>query len=140
MIEINNKTRSKINLNIVKKTTEQFLKIYQKNKVNCKTREDQNISIAFVGDTVIQKLNKQYRKKDKITDVLTFRDDDNCLGEIIINYAQIKRQAIQFQTTNNKELIFILVHGLLHLIGYNDDTDRGAKKMEELGNEFITTK
>ena len=133
MVEINNKTRSKINLNIVKKTTEEFLKYYNK--------KNYNVSIAFVGDVTIKKLNNQYRKKNKVTDVLSFQtdSDDNFLGEIIIDYTQIKRQAIKFKTSVKKELIFILVHGLLHLIGYNDDTLKGAKKMDTLGNQFIET-
>ena len=133
MIEINNKTRSKINLNVVNKVTEKFLKKYNK--------KNYNISIAFVGDVTIQKLNKQYRKKDKITDVLSFRTDpkdkEKYLGEIIIDYAQIKRQAHKFNLTIEKELIFILVHGLLHLVGYNDDTLEDAEEMDKLGNKFI---
>ncbi len=129
MVEINNKTRSKINLSIVKKITESFLKFYKK--------EDCIVSIAFVSDAVIQRLNKQYRNIDKITDILSFSGNDEFLGEVVIDYAQIKRQAIKFETTIKQELIFILVHGLLHLIGYNDDTEVDAKKMDKLTNKFI---
>jgi len=131
MVEINNKTRSKINLKKVKQTTEKFLKYYRKEKYN--------VSIAFVGDITIKKLNEQYRRINKITDVLTFHGENHFLGEVIIDYARIKRQAVKFQTTNTKELIFILVHGLLHLIGYNDDTDKEAEEMDKLGHQFIKT-
>ena len=128
MIEINNKTRSKIDLILVEKIAEEFLKFYK-----IKSKE---VSIAFVGDTVIRRLNKKYRGYDRITDVLSFKGEEE-LGEIIIDYSQIKRQAKKFSGTVKEELVFILVHGLLHLIGYRDDTENGKRKMEGLGKKFI---
>jgi probable rRNA maturation factor len=129
MIEVNNKTRSKINISLIKRIVEGFLKYY-------KIKESE-ISIAIVGDDVIKKLNKKYRGINKTTDILTFSGEDNFLGEIIINFAQIKRQAKQFSDNTEEELEFILVHGLLHLIGYDDKTERGGKKMKEQGERFI---
>jgi len=136
MIEINNKTRSKINLALVRKVTGSFLKVYQK--------KNYQISIAFVGDKTIRKLNKIYRQVDKITDVLAFPEitgevniEENFLGEIIINHAQIKRQAKRFNNSIKGELVFILVHGLLHLMGYDDRTEEGRREMEGLGRRFI---
>lgn len=130
MVEVNNKTRNKIDLVLVKKTTEKFLRYY---KVF-----DKDVSIAIVGDATMRKFNKEYRGKDSATDVLSFCDrEDNFLGEIIIDYAQIKRQAPKYSESIQKELIFILVHGLLHLIGYEDDTEKGRMEMEALGKEFI---
>lgn len=128
MIEINNKTRSGIDLESVKKVAEKFLRTYKINK---------DISIAFVGDEVVKKLNHQYRKINKTTDILSFEGDDNFLGELIINYAQIKRQAKKFNNNIKQELIFILVHGLLHLAGYEDKTEKGRLEMEKLGQEFL---
>ena len=132
MIEINNKTRSKIDLELVKKTAEKFLKYYKLKK--------KEVSIAFVGDTTIKELNKQYRDQDNITDVLAFCGEDDCLGEIVIDYAQIKRQAKRFSNSVKEELVFILVHGLLHLLGHEDKTEKGKKNMERLGEEFIKLK
>ena len=106
-----------------------FLK---KNKIKKK-----NLSIAFIGDVLMKRINKEYRKKDKITDVLSFRDSGDSFGEVLINYAQIKRQAKKHKQAAKSELIFILIHGLLHLKGYNDNTEREAKHMEALGNKFI---
>ena len=131
MIEINNKTKSNINLKLVKKVCEEFLKYNNiKNKI---------ISIGFVGDIIIKKLNNKYRKINKITDILSFpvdENDDEYLGELIINYAQIKRQAKTFLNSATEELIFILIHGLLHLLGYEDKTEKGRKQMEKLGHNF----
>lgn len=129
MAEINNKTKSKIDLFLVKKTAERFLTVYK--------QEKKEVSIVFVGDSVIRRLNKTYRSQDKITDVLAFRGEGKFLGEIIIDYAQIKRQAPKFSSNTQKELIFILVHGLLHLIGLQDKTAKGKKEMERAGQEFI---
>ncbi|MFH1662096.1 MAG: rRNA maturation RNase YbeY [Candidatus Falkowbacteria bacterium] len=128
MIEINNKTKTKINLALVKKIVEKFFRVYKINK---------NISIAFVGDKVIKNLNNKYRKINKITDILSFNGEDDFLGELVIDYAQIKRQAKKFGNSEKQELIFILVHGLLHLIGHEDKTENGRLKMEKIGNEFI---
>ena len=132
MIEINNKTRNEIDLSLIKKITEKFLKYYK--------LESKEVSIAFVGDKTIKKLNKKYRDKDYITDVLAFVGEDNYLGEIIIDYAQIKRQAKRFSGSVKEEMIFILVHGLRHLLGHEDKTVKGKKKMERLGEKFIKLK
>jgi len=129
MVEINNKTRSKINLLLVKRLAEKFLASNKK--------RDHNVSIAFVGDAVMRALNKTYRGEDGLTDVLAFAGDGNFLGEIVINYAQIKRQSKARKSGVQRELAFILVHGLLHLLGYNDDTEEGGEEMERLGDKFI---
>lgn len=129
MVEINNATKQKINLALVKETAQHFLRVYKKKKYE--------ISIAFVGDSVIRKLNRNYRKIDKVTDVLSFPGEGIFLGEVIIDYAQIKRQAKKYGKTVKQELVFILVHGLLHLLGYDDKTEKGAKEMERLGKKFI---
>ena len=129
MIEINNRTKAKIDIKLIKKVTEKFFAYYKiKNK---------ELSIAFIGDMVMRRLNKRYRGKDRPTDVLSFRGNGNDLGEILIDYAQIKRQAKKYSKSVKEELIFILVHGLLHLIGYEDETKNGKIKMEKLGEEFI---
>lgn len=129
MVEINNRTKSHINLSLVKKVAEKFLRAYKK--------IGYEVSVVFVGDSVIRRLNKTYRLQDRITDVLAFRGEGKFLGEIIIDYAQIKRQAPKFSSNTQKELIFILVHGLLHLMGLEDKTAKGKKEMERAGQEFI---
>lgn len=129
MVEINNRTKSVINEILVKETVESFLKHYKK--------PDKTVSVVFVGDSEIRKLNKRYRGKDKVTDVLSFSGSDEFFGEILIDYAQIRRQAKEFSADTEEELVFILVHGLLHLLGYNDETDEEAEEMDKLGREFI---
>lgn len=128
MIEVVNKTRSDINLQLVKKVSAKFLELI---------RENRDVSIVFVGDMRIQALNKAYRRKDKVTDILSFDGDSDFFGEIIIDYAQIKRQAKIFSKNVKDELVFILIHGLLHLQGYDDKTEKGRVEMERLGYSFV---
>ena len=129
VVEINNKTKNRIDLSLIKKAAEKFLRAYKKT--------DYSVSIALVGDKKIRKLNRRYRGVDGVTDVLSFPGEEKFLGEIIIDYNQVKRQAGKFGNKPKDELIFILVHGLLHLLGYDDRTEAGRKKMEKSGNEFI---
>lgn len=134
MVEINNQTRSNINVKKINQIVEEFIK---------KSRyKNTSVSIAFVGDSVMRKMNKECRGYDKPTDVLSFPEDKETrkefLGEVIIDYAQIKRQAKDFSESAEEELIFILVHGLYHLVGYEDATEEGKKKMEKLGKKFIS--
>ena len=137
MIEINNKTRSNISLKLIEDVSLDFLKYYKKQRYS--------VSIAFVGDVKIRQLNKKYRKKDKTTDVLSFVNadskfiNDNELGELIINYQQIKKQAKKYKKTVKQELVFILVHGLLHLIGHDDRIEKERLKMITMANKFILT-
>lgn len=129
MVEVNNKTKGKIDIRLVRKVLEKFLKYYKLG--------DREVSVAFVGDKKIRQLNKIYRGKDNVTDVLAFQGDEENLGEIIIDYAQTKRQAKKFSKNVKEELVFILVHGLLHLIGYEDGTEEGRREMMEEGEGFM---
>ncbi|MDA3839923.1 MAG: rRNA maturation RNase YbeY [Patescibacteria group bacterium] len=130
-IDISNKTRTKIDLKLVKKVSEQFLTKYKKNKFE--------LSVVFVGDRRMQTINKIYRGYNKITDILSFEGEEEFLGELIIDYAQIERQAKNFNNSVREELVFILVHGLLHLLGYDDKTEKEEFKMIALGENFIKT-
>lgn len=128
-IDISNKTRTKINTRLIKIVSEQFLKKYKKNNLD--------LSIVFVGDRRIRTINRRYRGRDAITDILSFDGDGYSFGELIIDYAQIKRQAKYYSSSIKEELVFILVHGLFHLLGYEDKTEKEEDRMIKLGNNFI---
>jgi len=96
------------------------------------------VSLILIGDRRMRNLNKQYRRQDKVTDVLSFADgEDNQLGEVMIDYPQIVRQAQRFGHSVWQELIFITIHGLLHLLGYEDDNQEGRAIMIKLGEQFL---
>lgn len=129
MIEINNQTKSRLDKKEIAKTIERFLKKFK--------LEKKDVSVAFVGSARMKSLNKSYRGQDKTTDVLSFAGSGDLLGEIIIDYSQIKKQAKSFSQSVKQELNFILIHALLHLVGYDDETEKGNKEMIALGEDLI---
>ena len=101
-------------------------------------KKSRSISIALVGAEEIKQLNQVYRRKNKITDVLSFNmDSDQILGEVIICLEQAKAQAKVKQKTLKSELQLLTIHGILHLLGY--DHERGEKyaAQQELAQEKI---
>ena len=98
------------------------------------------VSIVFTDDSEIQRLNRDYRGKDKATDVLSFSQLEGepivtnevvSLGDIIISIDTARRQCLDFSATLNEEIARLLAHGLLHLLGY-DHENVSAKKAEEM--------
>lgn len=97
------------------------------------------ISIAFVGNQEIKRLNRRYRKKNKITDVLSFLYIRKPLiGEILICYPKAVLQAKERNWSAREEIKLLLVHGLLHLAGYDHEKSiREAEKMEKFQEKIL---
>lgn len=101
------------------------------------------LEVTVVSEATIKKLNKKYRNKNKVTDVLSFSlvEGDShpgpYLGEIYICYKQILRQAKEFNVEPKDEFGRMLVHGLLHLIGHDHIKDSEAKKMFSLQEKIL---
>jgi probable rRNA maturation factor len=89
-------------------------------------RELEEISLVICGEKKMKEINKKYRGKNKVTDVLSFEK----LNEIFICLPQAKRQAKKQKISLNCELTRLLVHGIVHLKGY--DHERGIKAAEEM--------
>jgi len=94
------------------------------------------LSIALVGDREMRPLNRRYRKKKKTTDVLSFFVKDQplfgakILGDVVISVEQARRQAKARGKTLKSEMATLLIHGMLHLLGYDHEkTPRQAKIM-----------
>ncbi|MEK7511923.1 MAG: rRNA maturation RNase YbeY, partial [Patescibacteria group bacterium] len=76
-----------------------------------RVKKKQILSVAFVGSTEMKKINKQYRRKNKATDVLSFKvEASDCTGEIIICPAQAKKQAKEFGQSYKKEIVKLALH------------------------------
>jgi len=141
MVEINNQTKQKINELKIRRLAAKFLKVYHKTNVE--------VSVALVSALTIKKLNYQYRKINQATDILSFPGQTKkYLGEIIINPAAAKRtgQALEregllLKKTGQRQpayvLYFLIVHGLLHLVGYDDQSAPARQKMLALGKKFL---
>lgn len=102
---------------------------------------DKDISIALVSQAEIQKLNKTYRGKDVPTDVLTFNlddEEDKQLGEIVICWPILKKQAKENGNTMLDELKLLTVHGVLHLMGYEHDTKKKREQMSKLEQKLLS--
>ena len=96
---------------------------------------DTDVSVAFVSEGEMRKLNKQWRGKNKVTDVLSFGEKGN--GEVLISYAQAQRQGKEMGHSTRDEILFLLVHGVLHLSGYDHERPTDAKKMFPLQTEIL---
>ncbi len=102
------------------------------------------LSLILCDGEEITKLNKKYRGKNQITDVLAFGlggefpdVDILTLGDIFICIPQAERQARRYQHSLNKELAILFTHGLLHLLGYNHKSSKMRNKMEKLEKQII---
>ena len=86
----------------------------------------QELSIAFVDDVAMRALNRKFRRRNKTTDVLTFPD------EIVISLDQARRQARDEKHSLATEVRYLIVHGVLHALGYDHETDDGEMNALEL--------
>lgn len=129
ILEINNLVKARIDKIYFEKAAK---KILSKQGV-----KNFKISLAFVGDKEIRELNKKYRKTDKVTDVLSFIYEKNA-GEIIICYPQIVKQAKERKSAVKDELTLILIHAILHLLGYTDEKEKSRQKMRKKEQQIIT--
>ena len=172
MLEIHNFTQNKINEKFFQKIAEAVLK-----EVDPSTgsgHKDAEISLAIVGDGRIRKLNKMYRGRNRVTDVLAFEnksiisylskafprlsakggpasgwkkeniefieppDNIKRLGEIIICYPRAKKQAKRLDHSLEKELTILLIHGILHLLGYEHEKGgQEEEKMKEMEDKIL---
>ena len=90
-------------------------------------------TIAFVSDKSIRKLNKDFRGIDKATDVLSFpADEPDNLGDVAVSVETAERQAKENRLTFDNELAQLILHGLLHLSGYDHESDNGEMNRLEL--------
>jgi rRNA maturation RNase YbeY len=96
--------------------------------------EIQNITYIFMSDDALLEINQQHLQHDDYTDIITFDLSDieaSVDGEIYVSIDRIKDNAIKFNCTTEQELVRVLSHGLLHLLGYKDKSDSDILKMRE---------
>ncbi|MFZ2310646.1 MAG: rRNA maturation RNase YbeY [Patescibacteria group bacterium] len=147
MIEISNTTRVKISKTKITAYSEAFLRCFKKSEVD--------VSIAIISKSRMKSLNNSYRGKDATTDVLSFAGaewEGNLLGEVLINPHELKKlskykEILEFcgftyplrsvTKAENYLFYFILVHGLLHLVGYDDHEENERQEMLTLGRDFL---
>jgi probable rRNA maturation factor len=110
--------------------------------------DDAELSIALVGEETMLDLNASYRGKDYPTDVLSFEAGGDMptagnlprlLGDVVICPSVAEQQAVEFEQTLSEELSLLLVHGILHLLGYDHERDEDAELMEARERLILTS-
>ena len=108
------------------------------------------LSVSFVSDRKIKKLNAEYRGVDKVTDVLSFPQYDDlnelteemeiCLGDVVICEKKARQQAVEFGHSYEREILYLFTHSVLHLLGYDHEEEADKQEMrareEEIMNEL----
>ena len=105
------------------------------------------LSIVVTSDETLRELNRTYRGQDKVTDVLSFGQDGDdlilppdlprLLGDVVVAYPRVVVQAAQAGWTPGDELAWLVIHGVLHLLGYDDETEEGRAEMWALGEQAL---
>jgi rRNA maturation RNase YbeY len=136
-VDISTRIRGKkVPARTLKKKAERILQILKQDRLE--------LSLALVGNREIRRLNAAYRKKDEPTDVLSFPAGDHLaggakiLGDVVISVDQADKQAARAKRSREEELEILLIHGILHLLGY--DHERSAKEariMREMEKKIL---
>jgi probable rRNA maturation factor len=107
--------------------------------VNASPQPGKSVSIEFVTDERMKELNERFRGKDAVTDVLSFPNepdeldaDENYLGDMVIALDQAERQAQENGLDFDQEVKQLILHGILHLCGFDHETDGGEMNRLEL--------
>ena len=112
--------KHRIDEKFIKKIVENILKILKKSS-------NTKLEIVFLNDRTIKPLNKRYKDADRATDVLSF-NLGSC-GQILISSDMALRNSRVFNTPLEKELVLYVIHGILHLFGYDDEKPKARSRM-----------
>ena len=127
---------------VSKKFLEDFLQFMEQALIGRKilsAPSDKELTVAFVSAKDIQNLNKNFLKKDCVTDVLSFAPlQGNSFGELALCGEQIKSQAEEHHLSVEEETIYLILHGFLHLLGYHHEQGgESAKRMYKIQDEVF---
>jgi probable rRNA maturation factor len=118
--------------------------------LQCLNYPDADVSVLLTGDGAIRHLNREHRGQDRPTDVLSFgmREQRRAneplpphpevLGDVVVSMPTIQRQAKARKVTVQEELDFILIHGLLHLLGYDHAAEAEKRRMDALHHTLFS--
>jgi rRNA maturation RNase YbeY len=97
------------------------------------------INIVFTSDSNVLELNKKYLSRDYLTDIITFDYTENQLvaGDLFISIIRVKENSERFDVTFNMELKRVIVHGILHLLGYGDRNEKEKSLMRQMEDRYL---
>jgi len=95
--------------------------------------------VVLADDATVRSLNRVYRGQDRTTDVLAFPQDGRggLLGDVVISVEQAARQARRARHPLSHEVALLAIHGTLHLLGYEDETEAGRRAMWEVQSRLL---
>jgi rRNA maturation RNase YbeY len=98
-----------------------------------------SLNIIFISEYEIEKINKKFLDHDGSTDVITFNYFDNkeLDGEIVISVDDAQYYAAKYKVSLSRELMRLVIHGILHMVGYDDQTTSDKKVMKSLENKYV---
>ena len=145
MIGIRNFTSVEIDYSFLEKIIREVLK-------GEGIKDEVELSVAIVGPGRMREINKRYKGKNRITDVLAFPETEiifqglkvgpkkkiRGLGEIVICSRAVKKNARRFNETFKREFSRVLIHGLLHLLGYKDETEREKEEVRKKEDFYLS--
>ena len=120
---------------------------YKKTLKTLQMEDNYAVSLIICGPITIRRINREYRDIDRVTDVISFAlldneemveyEDEVELGDIFINRDRVFSQAHDYGHSTKREFVFLFVHGLLHLLGYDHMTEEDEKKMFALQKKIV---
>jgi rRNA maturation RNase YbeY len=114
-------------------------KAWIKNLLEIHHRKPGKLAFVFISNEQIKLMNREYLQHNRFTDVITFdyTDKDIVAGDIFISFDQVKSNAQYYNVRFEEELRRVMIHGVLHLIGYGDATEKEKEKMRRKENEAL---
>jgi len=99
------------------------------------------INFIITSDDYLRNVNKEFLKHDYFTDVISFNYsfDNTVAGEIYISEDTVRNNSIEYNVDLDNEMLRVMIHGILHLAGYNDETDAEKQEMRQLEDKWIVT-
>jgi probable rRNA maturation factor len=121
MIDIDNRTSFEIPIELIEKITDNLT--------------ESDLELIIDNDNFVLDLNRAYREQNKTTDVLSFPINDelniSMLGTIVISVDYVFDGAVKYRHKPEEEFLLLYIHGLLHLLGYDHETDHGEMRQKE---------
>jgi rRNA maturation RNase YbeY len=97
------------------------------------------INIVFTSDSNVLELNKKYLSRDYLTDIITFDYTENQIvaGDLFISITRVKENSERFDVTFHMELKRVIVHGIMHLLGYGDRNEKEKSLMRQMEDRYL---
>ena len=107
--------------------------------VEIEKKELEELNIILAGDKELLELNKTYLSGKYLTDVITFEynKEKKISGDIYLSVERIRENALKFNERVDREILRVIIHGILHLMGYKDKKDEEQKKMRQKEDEYL---